>query len=178
MELLIIIFVSLFHSLEAVPVYTDTTYPKISVTDIAEYYKVTINDLEGDSLFDIGYAWGVKPHVYAYVAVASDDTTNWVFSHAESLRWEYIQQRTIQRWDQATYNKHSLHFTFLKYPLIIDHSKQEILNTDYGQLRLWSLNKFESQYAESLVTPYIYASMGVIISTIQVRVPQTMETRH
>lgn len=143
-------------SLGAVPVYTDTTYPKISVTDTAEYYKVTINDLEGDSLFDIGYSWGVKPHVYASVAVANDDTANWQFSVRESLRWEYIQKKTVQRWDKATYNKHPMDFMFLKYPLIIDHSKQELLNTNYGRYVIWCINKFQVNYSGSIVTPYIY----------------------
>jgi hypothetical protein len=55
--------------LGAVPVYTDTTYPIISVVDTAEYYKVTISDVENDSLDSISYAWGAKPNIYTAVCV-------------------------------------------------------------------------------------------------------------
>ena len=162
-----------------VPVYTDTTYPVITVTDTAEYYKVTINDLEGDSLFDIAYAWGTKPHVYAYVSVASDDTANWVFSHAESLRWEYIRQKVVERWDKATYNKHPLEFTFLKNPLIMDQDKETILNTDIGYLRMYSFKKIKDENVISLKTPYIYiyASMEGTILMMWDKVQMEMETR-
>ena len=138
----------------AVPVYTDTTFPKITVTDTAEFYKVTIEDLEGDSLFDLAYAWGTKPNVYAYVSVASDDTANWEFSHAESVRWQYIQQKTVERWDQATYNKHPLNLSFFENPFVLKHNKGQI--TDELDLMIWSQLKFEAEYSESLETPYIY----------------------
>jgi hypothetical protein len=141
--------------LNAASVDHDTTYPKISVIDTAEYYKVTISAPDSDSLFNIAYVWGVKPHVYAYVAVANDDTANWQFSARESLRWEYIQKNAVQRWDKATYNKHPMDFVFMKNPLIISHTKQEVLNT-FGILRVWSLSQFMAVYQETLVTPYIY----------------------
>jgi hypothetical protein len=145
-------------SVYAVPVYTDTTYPVITVTDTAEYYKVTINDLEGDSLFDIAYAWGTRPNVYTAVSVAYDDTANWQFSHAESLRWEYIQQKVVERWDQATYRKHPLNFTFLEYPMLLNQSKYEIENAagKIASMHMFYFNKIEELYTDSIKNPYLY----------------------